>query len=148
MRHCSQNKSSATGCAPNELKPLNLTKDSSWISIRPRDLPARPVRTYVSLKGDRGFIDLTLTGASFGSFYKGATPLLRADMSAHATGKSSAIRIEVEGFRPSEDLSSALPRVRRAFAACADLIAFIVSTGNDLTEWHLKRCHSRIRPEN
>ena len=42
-----------------ELKPLSLTKDSSWIVVRPSDLPTSSVWTYVALKGTHGFADLT-----------------------------------------------------------------------------------------
>ena len=37
-----------------EMKRPKLTKDSKWITFRPRDFPTRPKRVYVSLKGDRG----------------------------------------------------------------------------------------------
>jgi hypothetical protein len=107
-----------------ELKPLNLTKDSSWITVRPRDLPTTRVWTYVSLKGDRGYIDLTFTGSSAAAFSETVTPLLKPGMSIHPTGKSAAIRIEVEGFKPREPLTTGIPKVRQAFAACAGLIGF------------------------
>lgn len=115
----------ATGEFPIlELKPLALTKDSSWITVRPRDLPTKPIWTYVSLKGDRGFVDLTFTGSSAAPFAEAAAPLLEPGMSIRQTGKSAAIRVEVEGFRPHEALATGLPKVRRAFAACAALIRF------------------------
>ena len=107
-----------------ELKPLQLTKDSSWITVRPQDLPTKPRWTYVSLKGDRGRIDLTFTGSRVAPFADAVAPLLEPAMSIHQTGRSAAIRIGVEGFKPSEPLDIGLPKVRRAFAACATLIAF------------------------
>jgi hypothetical protein len=107
-----------------ELKPLKLTKDSTWITIRPRDLPTVPVWTYVSMKGDRGYIDLTFTGSSAATFFEDVSPLLEPLMSIHQTGKSAAIRIEVEGFKTQEPLSVGIPKVRQAFAAAANLISF------------------------
>jgi hypothetical protein len=107
-----------------ELKPLELTKGSSWITVRPRDLPSKPIWTYVSLKGDRGYIDLTFTGSSVSPFAEAVAPLLEPGMSIHPTGKSTAIRIEVDGFSPLDPLAAGLPKVRRAFAASAALITF------------------------
>lgn len=107
-----------------ELKPLELTKDSSWITVRPRDLPTKPLWTYVSLKGNRGYIDLTFTGSSAARFAETVTPLLEPGMAIHQTGKSAAIRIEVDGFKPFEPIEVGLPKVRRAFAASATLIIF------------------------
>lgn len=107
-----------------ELKPLNLTKNSTWITIRPRDLPTTPQWTYVSLKGDRGYIDLTFTGSSAAAFFEDVSALLEPGMSIHQTGKSAAIRIEVEGFKTHEPLPTGIPKVRQAFAAAANLISF------------------------
>ena len=107
-----------------ELKPLNLTKDSTWIVIRPRDLPTAPLWTYVLLKGDRGYIDLTFTGSDAAAFFEDISALLEAGMSIHQTGKSAAIRIEVEGFKTHEPLPMGIPKVRQAFAAAASLISF------------------------
>ncbi len=107
-----------------ELKPLRLTKDSTWIDIRPRDLPTQPVRIYVRLKGDRGYVDLTFNRSSFALFSGPVTALLRPGMSIHQTTNSAAIRIQVDGFTTTEPLEIAMPKVRRAFAACADLIDF------------------------
>jgi hypothetical protein len=107
-----------------ELKPLALTKDSSWITVRPRDLPTKPMWTYVSLKGDRGYVDLTFTGSSAAPFAAAVASLLEPGMAIHQTGKSAAIRIEVEGFKPREPIDVGLPKVRQAFAASAALVTF------------------------
>ncbi len=105
-----------------ERKPIRLTKGSPWIEIHPRDMPGRKV--YVLLKGDRGFVDLTFTGSAVAPFADAVTGLVEPGMSVHATGKSSAIRIAVEGFTPLEPLEEGLPKVRRAFEACANLVTF------------------------
>ena len=106
-----------------ERKPMRLTKGSSWIEIRPRDLPgARKV--YVLLKGDRGFVDLTFTGSATTPFAAAASALIAPGMSIHATGRSTAIRLVVEGFSPLEPLDEGMPKVRRAFVACATLVEF------------------------
>ncbi len=76
------------------------------------------------LKGDRGFVDLTFTGSASGPFAEAVMHLLEPGMSIHATGRSAAIRIEVDGFAPLDPLDEGLPKVRRAFAASAALIAF------------------------
>jgi hypothetical protein len=107
-----------------ELKPLKLTKGSTWITVRPGDLPTAPLWTYVSLKGDRGYIDLTFTGSSAAVFFEEVSTLLEPGMYIHQTGKSAAIRIEVEGFKTHEPLPVGIPKVRQAFAAAANLIAF------------------------
>lgn len=107
-----------------EVKPLKLTMGSSWITLRPRDLPTKPLWTYVSLKGDRGFADLTFTGSSAAPFTERVASLLEPGMTIHQTGKSAAIRLEFEGFDPVEPLETGLPKVRRAFSASAALITF------------------------
>ena len=107
-----------------EMKPLELTKDSTWINIRPLDMPTRPRRIYISLKGDRGFIDLTFTSSLARLFSPLVNPLLENDMTVHQTGKSAALRIVVEGFKVSEPEGPALSKVRAAFAASVRLVQF------------------------
>lgn len=107
-----------------EMKPLELTKDSTWINIRPLDMPTRPRRVYISLKGDRGFIDLTFTSSLARLFSPLVNPLLENDMAVHQTGKSAALRIVVEGFKVSEPDGVALAKVRAAFAASVRLVQF------------------------
>ncbi len=93
-----------------ELKPLNLTKNSTWITIRPRDLPTTPQWTYVSLKGDRGYIDLTFTGSSAAAFFEDVSALLEPGMSIHQTGKSAAIRIRSRGLQDTRALADGNPQ--------------------------------------
>jgi hypothetical protein len=107
-----------------EMQPLELTKDSTWITFRPDDMPTRPRHIYVSFKGDRGFMDLTFTGCAARLFSPLVQPHLENDMTVHQTRKSAAIRIRVEGFKVSEPLDTVLPKVRAAFAACVRLIRF------------------------
>jgi hypothetical protein len=107
-----------------EMKELNVSKDSTWINFRPQDMPTRPLRIYVSFKGDRGFMDLTFTGCRSFRFEPLAKPLLERDMTIHQTGKSAAIRIKVDKFELSEPWETGQVRVRAAFAACERLIRF------------------------
>lgn len=87
-------------------------------------MPTRPRRIYISLKGDRGFIDLTFTSSLARLFSPWVNPLLEHDMTVHQTGKSAAIRIVVEGFKVSEPDGTALSKVRAAFAASVRLVQF------------------------
>ncbi|GJD42012.1 hypothetical protein [Methylobacterium bullatum] len=107
-----------------EMKPLKVTKDSTWINFRPRDMPTMPHRIYVSVKGERGYMDLTFSDAQVDLFHGKVAHLLDPDMSVHKTGKSSAIRLQTDGFMPREGLEAAIPKARAAFAACARLIRF------------------------
>lgn len=107
-----------------ELKPFDLTKDLSWINIRSRDLPTKPQRIYVSLKRDRGYIDLTFTSSSVTLFSDAIASLLEPNMSVHQAGKSAVIRIQVAGFKPIELLEIGLSEIREAFVASAKLIVF------------------------
>ena len=107
-----------------EMKHPELTKDSTWITIRPLDMPTQPRHTYISLKGDRGFIDLTFTASLARLFSPLVNPLLERDMTVHQTGKSAAIRIVVDGFKVSEPDEAELSKVRAAFAASVRLVQF------------------------
>jgi hypothetical protein len=107
-----------------EMKPLKLTKDSSWVNFRPRDMPTRPRRIYVSFKGGRGFMDLTFTDSLAPLFFPLVKPLLDDDMTVHQTGKSAAIRLEVEGFSVTEPDEAVLSNLRAAFTACVRLVRF------------------------
>ena len=107
-----------------EMKPLNLTKDLTWINFRPQDMPTLPKRIYISFKGDRGFMDLTFSDSLAHELIHLVRPLLDPDMTVHQTGKSAAIRIAVDGFKVSESPATAMPKVRAAFIACERLINF------------------------
>jgi hypothetical protein len=107
-----------------EMKPLKLTKDSTWINMRPREMPTQPRRIYVSLKGDRGYIDLTFTNSLSRLFSALVKPLLEDDMTVHQTGKSAAIRIVVSGFNVTEPNEAAKVKIRDAFASSVRLIRF------------------------
>jgi hypothetical protein len=106
------------------MKKIVFAKDSTWIKFRPHDLPTLPRRIYISLKGDRGFVDLTFTSSIAHLFFEEITPILEDDMTVHQTGKSAAIRIVVEGFKSSEPWESAGLRVENAFLASERLIKF------------------------
>jgi hypothetical protein len=107
-----------------EMKPPELTKDSTWINIRPIEMPTRPRRIYVSLKGDRGFIDLTFTSSLARLFSPMVASLIDPDMTVHQTGKSAAIRIAVEGFNVSLPNEQVSRKIRNALAACLRLVEF------------------------
>ena len=115
-----------------EMKRLKVTKDSTWINFRPADMPTLPKRIYVSVKGDRGQMDLTFSGTNAYLFRDRVISLLDQDMTVHQTSASAAIRLEVGGFRPSDGVVDGLPSVRRAFEACARLITFYRANRADL----------------
>ena len=106
-----------------EMKRLKVTKGSTWIMFRPRDLPTMPKHVYVSLKGDRGHIDLTFANTTAYLFKYGIAHLLEPDMSVHQTSASAAIRIETLGFEIEEGIVAGLPKVKAAFEASSRLIA-------------------------
>ena len=87
-------------------------------------MPSQPRRIYVSLKGDRGFMDLTFTASLARLFSPLVNPLLESDMTVHQTGRSAAIRIVVEGFKISEPNEAVLSKIRVALAACVRLVRF------------------------
>lgn len=107
-----------------EMKPLTVTKDSTWINFRPLDMPTRPRRIYISFKGDRGFMDLTFTACLARLFLPGIKPILADDMTVHQTGKSTAIRIQVDAFEVRDLDDSVRTQIRGAFAACVRLVQF------------------------
>ena len=107
-----------------EMKRLRVTKGATWINFRPADMPTLPKRIYVSVKGDRGQMDLTFSNTRAHFFRDRIISLLDPDMTVHQTSASAAIRIEVAGFGPDEGVVDGMHKVRRAFEACARLIAF------------------------
>jgi hypothetical protein len=107
-----------------EMKPLTVTKDSTWINFRPLDMPTRPRRIYISFKGDRGFMDLTFTACFARLFLPKIRSILAGDMTVHQTGKSTAIRIQVEAVEIRDLDDAVLAQIRNAFAACVRLVQF------------------------
>jgi hypothetical protein len=107
-----------------EMKPLKVTKGSTWINLRPRDMPTSPRRVYLFVKGDRGIMDLTFTACRAYLLQPQIKDLLDERMTVHQTGKSAAIRIVVAPFRVVEPDDDVLSRVRSAFSACVDLVRF------------------------
>ncbi len=107
-----------------EMRFPEFSKDSTWINFRPLDMPTRPRRIYISFKGDRGYMDLTFTGSLARMFFPLVQPILEDDMTVHQTGKSTAIRIEVEGFKAAMPDETILSKVREGFTACVHLIQF------------------------
>lgn len=117
-----------------EMKPLAVTKGSTWINFRPRDLPTKPKRTYVSLKGDRGQIDLTFSNTTAHRFAEMISDRLGVGMTVHQTAASSAIRLTTQGFRPDEPIESGMIAVRQAFEASRRLIEFYRENRTDLDD--------------
>ena len=107
-----------------EMKTPNLTKDSTWINLRPHDMPKMPCRVSIFFKGDRGYMDLTLDRCVAHKIEEHIRLLLESDMTVHQTCKSASIRLNVSGFSVSEPLETSLPKVREAFDACPRLIKF------------------------
>jgi len=107
-----------------EMQPLTATKDTTWISLRPRDLPTRPKHVKVIIKGDRGLVDLTFADTRVDKFSPTVMPLSEPDFTVHQTNKSSAIRIRTPAFEIADGIDNGLPRVRSAFEASSRLIQF------------------------
>lgn len=110
-----------------EMKPLQLTKGSTWITFRPKWMPTSPRHIYLSFKGDRGFMDLTISGTLAYRLAEHISAILQPDMTIHQTNKSTAIRLCVEGFKVEESWKVCEDRVRVAFAASERLIRFFQS---------------------
>jgi hypothetical protein len=117
-----------------EMRKPVFTKGQTWIDFRPLDMPTTPRRVIVSLKADRGLVDLTFAGTLSRFFSPLATPLLDADMTVHQTGKSVAIRLVVECFSVSAPDDASLLKVRAAFVACVRLIRFYRTQRRELDE--------------
>lgn len=107
-----------------EMKELTLTKDSTWATFRPVNMPTKPKWVYVSCKGDQGHMDLTFNGGLARVFQPKVAGLLEGAMTVHQTGRSAAIRIVVDPFQVSAPNSEAMLKVEKALAACARLIRF------------------------
>lgn len=107
-----------------EMRRPNFTKDSTWINFRPTDFPTRPRRVYVSVKGDRGQMDLTFSGVRAHLLHELVRNLLEPGMTVHQTAASAAIRLEVPKFEIADGVEEGMFRVRAAFEACKKLITF------------------------
>jgi hypothetical protein len=115
-----------------EMKKLEMTKNSTWISLRPHDFPTQPKRIYLILKGGRGQIDLTFSNTIAPFFRNKIEHLLESDMSVHQTTASAAIRIETTKFRIADGVEAGMPKLREAFEACSRLIALYRRTRAEL----------------
>lgn len=117
-----------------EMKRVSISKGNTWLDLRPHDMPTMPKRTYVRLKGDRGFVDLTFTNTTAYVFHREVAALLGPGMSIHQTAKAAAIRIEADGFAVTDELELALSRIRSAFSAAARLMEFYRANRTELDE--------------
>jgi hypothetical protein len=107
-----------------EMKPPKLTKDSAWITFRPRFMPTKPKWTYVAFKGDRGHIDLTFSNVEAARFQLSVAHLLDPDMTVHQTSASSVVRLVVSGFSVPAGIASEEEKVRAALSASERLVTF------------------------
>lgn len=107
-----------------EMKRISVTKGSTWINFRPRDMPTMPKRIYISLKGDRGLNDLTFSNTNAHQFGEVVRTLLEPGMSIQQTAASAAVRLETEGFLVTDLPEDGIRKVRAAFEASARLIEF------------------------
>lgn len=107
-----------------EMKKPRLTKGSTWVTLRPRDMPTSPKHVYVALKGGQGCVDLTFTYTVAYIFEANVKYLLSDGMTVHQTGKAAAIRFENTPFAISDGPDIALLAVRSAFASAEQLIRF------------------------
>jgi hypothetical protein len=117
-----------------EMKRLKLTKGSPWIALRPHGFPTMPNYVSVSLKGQHGYVDLTFGNTTAHQFHSAIRHLLEPQMIVQQTGASTAIRIETSSFRISEGFAGALPKVKAAFEASAQLITFYRRFRRELDE--------------
>jgi hypothetical protein len=121
-----------------EMKPRALTKNQTWIDFRPADMPTRPIRVAVSMKGGLGVVDLSFAGVLSRDFTPLVKPILEEGMTVHQTGKSVAIRLQIERFNDLSVNDAALARLRSAFRACGRLLSFYRSHRAALDEAALK----------
>jgi len=107
-----------------EMKLPRLTKNSSWITLRPRDMPTRPRKVYIEFKARLGNIDLTFTNTRARLFAGSTAALLQEGMTIHQTGQSTAIRITSPAFDVESGLDVGLPHARLAMQAAKRLVEF------------------------
>ena len=115
-----------------EMKRLQVSKGQTWIDFRPREMPTMPIRVYIALKGGHGKVDLTFSGVLTRKFSPLACALLEPDMRIEQTGKSTAIRLEIEPFQVSGVNERSLITLRLVFTACVRLIRFYRQHRHDL----------------
>jgi hypothetical protein len=118
-----------------EMKKLSLTKNTDWITLRPREMPTMPKYVYVSLKGGKGQVDLTFSETVAYRFDALIKSLLEDGMTVHQTGKAAAIRIETPAFTISEGIDAGLSKVRLAFQASTRLIQFYYRNRTELDQF-------------
>jgi hypothetical protein len=118
-----------------EMKPLKLTKGTSWITLRPRGMPTMPKYVYVSLKGDKGEIDLTFGKTTAHVFGDCISSLLEEGMAVHQAGESAAIRIKAPAFHVEDGIGAGLPKVKAAFEAASRLIKFYKGHHQELDQY-------------
>lgn len=107
-----------------EMKPPKFAKGLTWLIFRPHDMPTLPRIVAVELKAAKGVAELTFSGVECRLFAPLVLSLLESDMTAHQTGKSTAIRLNITSFGITAFDSKAEEHVRAAFTACTRLIRF------------------------
>lgn len=104
-----------------DMKKQVLTKDSTWITLRPGFMPTGRKQVSIMIKGDRGFVDLTFSNTDAAKFRVAVKSLLEPGMAVCQTTGWAAIRIEVPAFRILDGIEFGLPKVRVVLAAAAKL---------------------------
>jgi hypothetical protein len=69
-------------------------------------------------------MDLTFTACFARLFLPKIRSILAGDMTVHQTGKSTAIRIQVEAVEIRDLDDAVLAQIRNAFTACVRLVQF------------------------
>jgi hypothetical protein len=106
------------------MKRLKAAKDQTWADFRPHDMPTRPKRVYIRLKGYPGYVDLTFSNTTAHEFHRKVGSYLSGSMGIHQTAGAAAIRLEVPRFAIAEGLKEGLPKLRQALIASQELIKF------------------------
>jgi hypothetical protein len=106
------------------MREPKFTKGQNWVDFRPLGMPTRPRTVKVSLKGEKGFVDLTFGGILCRLFSPLIKLLLDEDMTVHQTAESTAIRVLIQKIKISEFDETVSEKLRIAFSTCVRLIRF------------------------
>jgi hypothetical protein len=90
---------------------------------------------YVSLKGDKGLIDLTFGNTTAHVFDDRISSLLEEGMTVHQTGEAAAIRIKAPAFHVEDGIEVGLPKVKAAFEAASRLVKFYKGHSKELDQY-------------
>jgi hypothetical protein len=102
------------------MRKPDFARNATWVVFRPQDFPNR---VHVDLKGNKGFIDLTFSEASYETLEEIASCLLTDDMSVHQAGRSAVIRLRVSPLQVPDLGPNTESELREVFQNCSRLIA-------------------------